>query len=233
MPRGGKRKNAGSKEGSRVYPQINSKIKTEPVRLPKPLKDMRQAIVNVDLHLQAIQRDFPWLAENLPLLLQSLQAQEVEVIRFSLAKKKRNSLSSTYRKHEIPVAATFDLTALSSDFDESTYEEIDLLQEFGDPEFTIFLTVRGESMIDAGIEPGDELVVEVINYPIQIPNSGDIVIASVDGRATVKEFRKVNNKALLVPYNDQLEELEIVEDDEFHVYGIVKKMIRSFKRRRF
>jgi len=228
MPRGGSGRNQGRKEGSGLF-----KVKTKPFRLPEHLHEQRKGIVDVDLHLQGIDQDFPWLAETLPSLLKLLQAQELEISRFSKPKRKAMQTTSVYRRHTIPVAATLDLVPLSSDFDESTYEEIDLLQEFGDPDVTIFLTVRGESMIEAGIHPEDELVVEIINYPIRIPNSGDLVIASVDGKVTVKEFRSVSNQAFLVPHNEELEQIEITDATIFHVYGIVKKLIRSFKKRRF
>jgi DNA polymerase V len=228
MSRGGKRDGSGRKPNSG---QFNGP--TKPVRLPEHLEKDRRAIVDVDLYLQQIMQDFSWLAETLPEMLKLLQAQEVKVVRFSKPSKKATKVPSIYRKHMIPVAATLDLVPLSSDFDESTYEEIDLLKEFGDPDVTIFLTVRGESMIDAGIEPGDELVVEVINYPMRTPNHGDFIIASLDGRVTVKEFHQVNNKAFLVPHNENLEQTEITDNVDFHVYGIVRKQIRSFKKRRF
>ncbi|MBW4579608.1 MAG: hypothetical protein KME42_08560 [Tildeniella nuda ZEHNDER 1965/U140] len=230
MPRGGKRNGSGRKLGSGLF-----QVKTDVLRLPEHLvsDEQRQGIVDVDLHLQGIEQDFPWLAKSLPSLLKLLRAQELEIMRFSKPKKKAKQISSMYRKHMIPVAATLDLVPLSSDFDESTYEEVDLLQEFGDPDVTIFLSVMGESMIEAGIYPGDELVVEVINYPMRIPNYGDLIVASIDGKVTIKEFHSVGDQSFLVPHNEKLERTEITDDAVFHVYGIVRKLIRSFSKRRF
>lgn len=227
MTRGGRRPGAGRPPGSGKHGEP-----TEPIRLPERLKNDEQidGIVKVSRHLREIEQDFPWLARKLPELLKLSQNQEKKVVHLSDTKKKTNQ-PSIYRKQLMPVAATFNPGTSFSDFDDSNYDEVDLALEFGDPGVTVIITVEGESMIDAGIEPGDELVVERINYPMRIPNYGDLVIASLNGEATVKEFRKVNNKAFLVPHNKELEKIEITEDDKFHVYGIVRKLIRSFRKR--
>lgn len=230
MARGGKREDAGRKLNSGKF-----KVKTKSARLPEHLTDLelRQAIVDVDLHLQKVNRDFIWLAKTINSFLDLSHDREAKVVRFSRQNQKDIPSSALYRKSAIPVAATFAQTPLSSDFDESAYEEIDLLQEFGDPSRTVLLAVRGESMIDVGIEPGDELVVEVIDYPMRVPNYGDLVIALLNGEVTVKEFQEVNNRSFLVPHNKELDRIEITRDDNFHIYGIVRKMIRTFKKRNF
>lgn len=59
------------------------------------------------------------------------------------------------------------------------------------------LTVRGDSMITAGIMNGDTIVV----HRQQMANNGDIVVALVQGDATVKRFYKENGHFRLQPEN--------------------------------
>ena len=60
------------------------------------------------------------------------------------------------------------------------------------PAATYFVRVEGDSMIDAGINPGDLLVVDRSLTPVD----GDIIIASVDGEFTVKRLRVEGNGEL-------------------------------------
>ena len=67
---------------------------------------------------------------------------------------------------------------------------------------SFILTVRGDSMIDAGIHEGDLLIVAQQNTAI----NGDIVVALVDGEdATVKRFYKEADYVRLQPENDAYE----------------------------
>ena len=60
------------------------------------------------------------------------------------------------------------------------------------------LTVRGESMLNAGILPGDLVVVR----QQQTCNPGEIVVAMIDDEATVKRFSRKNGHVWLMPEND-------------------------------
>jgi len=65
------------------------------------------------------------------------------------------------------------------------------------------LRVRGESMRDAGILPGDVVIVRVQNTA----NAGDIVVAMVDEEATVKTFKMRRGRVVLQPENPAFEEI--------------------------
>ena len=69
------------------------------------------------------------------------------------------------------------------------------------------LTVKGESMINAGIFDGDQLFVQSCDTA----KNGDIVVALVDDSATVKTFYKEKDHIRLQPENDTMEPI-IVED---------------------
>ncbi len=86
------------------------------------------------------------------------------------------------------------------------------------------LTVRGESMIEAGIMDGDYILVN----QQQTANNGDIVVAMIDGfesEATVKTFYKEKDHIRLQPENSQMNPI-IVSDVK--ILGKVKGVFRYF-----
>ncbi len=89
-------------------------------------------------------------------------------------------------------------------------------------EATYILRVSGESMIEAGIMPGDQVLVERGAEP----KSGDIVIAEVDGAWTMKYYRKRAGKVVLVPGNKKFK--LIVPKHELRIAAIVKAVIRKY-----
>lgn len=91
-------------------------------------------------------------------------------------------------------------------------------------EATYILRVQGESMIDAGIMPGDLLLVE----RGLDPKDGDIVVAEVDHNWTLKYFRKVNNKIFLAPANKKFQ--PILPTEELKISAVVVAEIRKYKK---
>ncbi|MEL6982668.1 MAG: transcriptional repressor LexA, partial [Actinomycetota bacterium] len=84
------------------------------------------------------------------------------------------------------------------------------------------LTVRGESMIDAGILDGDYVVARVQTTA----NNGDIVVAGIPGdEATVKTYTRKGKKVVLLPANPTLEPMEF-QPDEVEIYGRVVTVMR-------
>ncbi len=77
------------------------------------------------------------------------------------------------------------------------------------------LVVRGDSMVDAHILPGDKVIVQQTSHA----NPGDVVVALVDGEATVKTFRKTSNKIWLEPANPKYQPIIISETQDFRVIG--------------
>ena len=86
------------------------------------------------------------------------------------------------------------------------------------------LTVRGESMIEAGIFDGDYILVQQQSTA----NNGDIVVAMVDGfesEATVKTFYKEADHIRLQPENSSMSPI-IVKDVK--ILGKVRGVFRYF-----
>lgn len=86
------------------------------------------------------------------------------------------------------------------------------------------LEVKGDSMIDAGINDGD---IVVIREQVTAEN-GDIVVALVDGHeATLKRFRRKNGMIALEAANAAYE-TRILRDDQVKVQGRLVGLIRSY-----
>ncbi len=84
---------------------------------------------------------------------------------------------------------------------------------------SFILTVKGESMINAGIFSGDQIFVERCNSA----RNGDMVVALVDDSATVKTFYKEDGHIRLQPENDSMEPI-IVDNCEIlgKVFGVLR-----------
>lgn len=84
------------------------------------------------------------------------------------------------------------------------------------------LTIKGDSMINAGIFDGDIVIIE------QTPTAenGDIVVALIENEATVKRFYKENGHFRLQPENDDYEPIIV---NELSVLGKVKMLVRNYE----
>lgn len=91
--------------------------------------------------------------------------------------------------------------------------------EFMPNEESFMLKVKGESMINAGIMDGDQILVERCNSA----RNGDMVVALVDDSATVKTFYKEADHIRLQPENDTMDPI-IVPDCEIlgKVFGVFR-----------
>ena len=83
------------------------------------------------------------------------------------------------------------------------------------------LSVRGESMIDAGILDGDYVIVRKQSTA----DNGDIVIAMIDDEATVKRFYKENGVFRLQPENPTMEPIIV---PELTILGKVVSLYRFY-----
>lgn len=90
------------------------------------------------------------------------------------------------------------------------------------PNATFMLTVSGDSMIDAGIQPGDIVLVEKGRAPV----NGNIVVAQVDGEWTMKYYVKENNAVRLEPANKKYS--PIVPKHTLVIGGIVRSLVRKY-----
>ncbi len=85
---------------------------------------------------------------------------------------------------------------------------------------SFMLSVRGESMIEAGINDGDYVVVK----QQQTANNGDIVVAIIEDGATVKTFYKESDHIRLQPENSTMEPIIVTN------CAIAGKVVAVFRR---
>ncbi len=110
----------------------------------------------------------------------------------------------------------------------TTAEEQDLdmisLDDYliSDKSTSYMLEVKGESMIDAGIQEGDL----VIAMRSTVAKDGDIVIAEVDGGWTMKYYRKTGNKVWLEPANKNFK--NIYPEYDLKIGAVVKGVVRKY-----
>jgi len=90
-------------------------------------------------------------------------------------------------------------------------------------EATFYAKVSGDSMIGAGLDDGDLLVID----RSLSPENGKIVICFIDGDFTVKRIKKEKDKLYLMPENKKYKPIEIREDNELIIWGIVEYVIKK------
>jgi repressor LexA len=88
------------------------------------------------------------------------------------------------------------------------------------------LRVQGDSMIEAGILPDDLIV---CRYQEEA-NDGQIVVALLDGEATVKTFRPKKNWIELHPANHRLKLIKVTQEmEDFRLAGVLVALVRSYE----
>lgn len=83
------------------------------------------------------------------------------------------------------------------------------------------LRVRGESMLNAGILPGDLVVVQ----QQKTARNGEIVVAMIEDEATVKTYSRQNGHIWLLPANDAYEP---IDGTYAEILGKVAAVVRRY-----
>lgn len=85
-----------------------------------------------------------------------------------------------------------------------------------------FLTVSGDSMIEAFIADGDQVIVDRNKEP----RLGDIVAALVDGEWTIKYYERLDGQVVLVPANKNYP--IIYPKEQLTIGGVIVSVIRKY-----
>lgn len=93
------------------------------------------------------------------------------------------------------------------------------------PDETYVLKASGESMINAGINPDDMLVVD----RKKPATDGSIVIASINGEFTVKRLKHQNGQPYLMPENPNFKAIAVTQNDDVQIFGVVTHSIHAMK----
>jgi len=105
-------------------------------------------------------------------------------------------------------------------------QDIDILRLLcPHPESSYLVRVQGESMIDAGIQSGDIVIVDKSRRD---PSPRDIAVCELNGEFTVKRVRAGRDGSRsLVPANPSFPVIPIREGDSFSVWGVVTYIIHK------
>ena len=113
-----------------------------------------------------------------------------------------------------------------------TYEEEDIKEYiklpgsmFGEDD-KIITKANGDSMIEAGIEDGDVLIVSRQHEA----KDGEIILALVDGATTLKTLmHHEDGRPYLHPENEQFDDIEIYEGMSFSIQGVLTYVLKNYR----
>ena len=109
----------------------------------------------------------------------------------------------------------------AADFMEDT---IDLNKELSEnPLATFYIRVNGNSMIDAGIDDNDVLVVDRSLEP----QNNKIAICFIDGEFTVKRIQLEKDCMYLMPENSEYKPIKVTEENQLIIWGMVTYVIKK------
>lgn len=92
-----------------------------------------------------------------------------------------------------------------------------------DENTTYYARVSGESMIDAGLDNNDLLVIDK-SVP---PKNGKIAVCYVDGEFTVKRLKITKECVYLMPENKNYKPIKVTKDKQLLIWGIVTYVIKK------
>jgi SOS-response transcriptional repressor LexA len=91
------------------------------------------------------------------------------------------------------------------------------------PISTFYGRVKGDSMHAAGVDDGDLLVIDKsLEY-----RTGAIAVCALNGEFTLKYIKRDGKRVWLMPANPDFRPIEVKEEDEFTVWGIVIWVIKK------
>ena len=90
------------------------------------------------------------------------------------------------------------------------------------PSSTFYARVKGESMINDGVDDGDLLVIDRSVEPYE----NCLAVCFLDGEFTLKKVRLDGDDLLLVPANEKFKPIRVKKDNDFYVWGVVRYLIK-------
>lgn len=92
------------------------------------------------------------------------------------------------------------------------------------PDSSYLIRVQGRSMIEAGVNDGDIIIVDKSE---RNPTEKQIAVCELNGEYTLKRVARRNGSLWLVPANPEFPEIEVTENDDFSVWGVVTYIIHK------
>lgn len=124
-------------------------------------------------------------------------------------------------KLELPLYTTFVSAGFPLPGDDHIEQRLNLNDLIEHPAATFFARVAGDSMIQAGIHHGDIIVVDRSLEP----SDGTVVVAAVNGEMLIKRVNRTGERLFLLAENPDYLPLEITDEMDFSVWGVVTNVI--------
>lgn len=198
MASGGRRLGAGRPKGKNCYGEA-----TKPIRIPLSRIDEVQSLLQSPLRKLAAERKI------------------LGAIERSISSEKTQP-----RFMPLPLYSSHVQAGFPSPADDYIECNLDLNHHLiQHPAATFFVRATGDSMIQAGIQSGDMLIVDRSLEPAH----GKIVIAAIDGELTVKRLSCKEGQVQLVAENPNYPPLDITAAQELVIWGVVTHVIHETK----
>lgn len=128
------------------------------------------------------------------------------------------------KKQELPLVLARISAGFPSPADDHIEKKLDLNEYLiKHPAATFFVRVEGDSMLGAGINSGDILIVD---RALEVKNNS-IVIANINGEFTVKRIRKQAETLYLIPESSAFKPIKITDEMDFELWGVVTFVIHQ------
>jgi DNA polymerase V len=131
---------------------------------------------------------------------------------------------SQVKGYQIPLYGSNVAAGFPSPADDYLEGTLDLNEHLiAHPSATFFVRSSGYSMVNAGIYPGDILIVD---RSLEASHN-KVVIVALNNELTVKRLYKKDNIVRLMPENDEYPIIDIPEGSDLHIWGVVTNVIHS------
>lgn len=127
--------------------------------------------------------------------------------------------TKTFQQQQVRTANATGFGAAPDDYAE---KDIDLNEQLiRNKPATFFMRVSGDAMTGAGIFAGDVVIVD----RSITPQSGQVIIATLDGEMLIRRFEKSFNKIRLIAETKNLATIDVDPFADFSVWGVVTYVI--------
>ncbi|MDF1758566.1 MAG: translesion error-prone DNA polymerase V autoproteolytic subunit [Legionellaceae bacterium] len=152
--------------------------------------------------------------------------ESTKAIRIPISKVAavQNFLTNSSEGVLCPLYSSHVRAGFPSPADDYIETHLDLNSHFiKHPAATFFVIAEGDSMMGAGILSGDMLIVD---KSLEASN-GKIIIAAIDGELTVKRLSRENGRVQLLPENSSFQPIDITDEQDLVVWGVVTHVIHT------
>lgn len=132
----------------------------------------------------------------------------------------------TYSKMEIPLMSTSISAGFPSPADDYIELKLDLNKELiKHPHATFFCRVKGDSMVEAGINDGDILIIDKSLEP----KTNSVLVCFLDGEFIVKRVKQIDAETIhLVPDNKNMKPITVSKENDLRIWGVVTYSIQKY-----